>query len=95
MEKIPWSRKWQPTPVFLPGKLHGQRCLMTSSSWGRQESDTAKREQTQRHSGHEQLALTLVYTPASCQHPKCLAAVSWVTSLLSHQDFLLEIGIHG
>ena len=24
---IPWSRKWQPTPVFLPGKLHGQRSL--------------------------------------------------------------------
>ena len=25
--KIPWSRKWQPTPVFLPGKSHGQRSL--------------------------------------------------------------------
>ena len=25
--KIPWSRKWQPTPVFLPGKFHGQRSL--------------------------------------------------------------------
>ena len=23
--KIPWSRKWQPAPVFLPGKFHGQR----------------------------------------------------------------------
>ena len=23
--KIPWRRKWQPTPVFLPGKSHGQR----------------------------------------------------------------------
>ena len=23
--KIPWRRKWQPTPVFLPGKAHGQR----------------------------------------------------------------------
>ena len=26
--KIPWRRKWQPTPVFLPGKSHGQRSLM-------------------------------------------------------------------
>ena len=26
--KIPWSRKWQPTPVFLPGKAHGQSNLM-------------------------------------------------------------------
>ena len=25
--KIPWSRKWQPTPVFLPGKFHEQRSL--------------------------------------------------------------------
>ena len=25
--KIPWGRKWQPTPVFLPGKSHGQRSL--------------------------------------------------------------------
>ena len=26
--KIPWRRAWQPTPVFLPGKSHGQRCLV-------------------------------------------------------------------
>ena len=25
--KIPWSRKWQPTPVFVPGESHGQRSL--------------------------------------------------------------------
>jgi len=25
--KIPWRRKWQPTPVFLPRKSHGQRNL--------------------------------------------------------------------
>ena len=25
--KIPWSRKWQPTPVFLPGEPHGQKKL--------------------------------------------------------------------
>ena len=32
--KIPWKRKWQPTPVFLPGKSHGQGSLMGSSPWG-------------------------------------------------------------
>ena len=31
--------KWQPTPVFLPGDLHGQRSLAGHSSWGHQESD--------------------------------------------------------
>ena len=26
--KIPWQRKWQSTPVFLPGEFHGQRSLV-------------------------------------------------------------------
>ena len=33
--KIPWSRKWQPTAVFLPGQFHGQRSLVSYSPWGR------------------------------------------------------------
>ena len=33
--KIPWRRKWQPTPVFLPGKFHGWRSLVGYSPWGR------------------------------------------------------------
>ena len=33
--KIPWSRKWQPTPLFLPGKFNGQRSLVGYSPWGR------------------------------------------------------------
>ena len=37
--KIPWRRKWQPTPVLLPGKSHGQRTLVGYSPWGRKESD--------------------------------------------------------
>ena len=36
--KIPWRRKWQPTPVSLPGKSHGQRSLVGCSPWGRKES---------------------------------------------------------
>ena len=31
--KIPWRRKWQPTPVFLPGESHGRRNLMGYSPW--------------------------------------------------------------
>ena len=34
VRKIPWRRKWQPTPVFLPGKPHGQRSLVGYSPWG-------------------------------------------------------------
>ena len=32
-----WRRKWQSTPVFLPGKSHGQRSLAGYSPWGRKE----------------------------------------------------------
>ena len=32
--KIPWRRKWELTPVFLPGKFHGQRSLVGYSPWG-------------------------------------------------------------
>ena len=31
VRKIPWRRKWQPTPVFLPGKFHGQGSLTVYS----------------------------------------------------------------
>ena len=37
-----WRRKWQPTPVSLPGEFHGQRSLEGSSPWGRKESDTTE-----------------------------------------------------
>ena len=32
--KMLWRRKWQPTPVFLPGKSHGQRSLEGFTPWG-------------------------------------------------------------
>ena len=38
--KLPWSRKWQPTPGFLPGKSHGQRSLEGYCLWVAKESDT-------------------------------------------------------
>ena len=41
--KIPWRRKWQPTPVFLPGEFHGQRSLAGYSPWDGKESDTTVR----------------------------------------------------
>ena len=38
IRKIPWRRKWQPTPVFLPGKSNGQKNLLGCCSWGLQKS---------------------------------------------------------
>ena len=40
--KILWRRKWQPTPVSLPGKSHGQRSLVGYSPWGCKELVTAE-----------------------------------------------------
>ena len=40
VRKIPWSRKWQPTLIFLPGKSHGQWSLAGYSPLGHREMDT-------------------------------------------------------
>ena len=40
--KIPWRRKWQPTPVFLPGESHGRRSLVGYRPLGHKESDTTE-----------------------------------------------------
>ena len=42
VRKIPWSRKWQPTPVFLSGKFHGERSLADYSPWGHKDSDVTE-----------------------------------------------------
>ena len=41
--KILWRRKWQPAPLFLPGKSHGQSSLVRYSPWGCKESDMTER----------------------------------------------------
>ena len=46
VRKIPWSRKWQPTPVSLPKIFHRQRSLTGYSLWGRKEVDTTERLST-------------------------------------------------
>ena len=38
-----WRRKWQPTPVFLPGESQGPRSLVGCRLWGHEESDTTER----------------------------------------------------
>ena len=46
VKKIPWRRKWQPIPVFLSEKFHGQRGLVGYSPWGCKESDTTEQART-------------------------------------------------
>ena len=49
VRKIPWRRKWQPTPIFLLGKSHAQRSLVGYSPRGRKKSDLT--EATERKDG--------------------------------------------
>ena len=52
VRKILWRRKWQPTPVFLPGDFNGQRSLAGYSPWCHKESDTTKHTSTKQNKVH-------------------------------------------
>ena len=47
-----WRKKWQPTPVFLPGESQGRRSLVGCHLWGRKESDTTEATQQQQQQQH-------------------------------------------
>ena len=49
VRKTPWRRKWQPAPVFLPGKLHAQRSLAGYRPWTWKESDITEQWSTCTH----------------------------------------------
>ena len=65
--KIPWRRKWQPTPVFLPGKSLGPLSLVDYPPWGHKESDTTERLhfhfQTPHGRGHSSQGMGLPRSP--------------------------------
>ena len=63
--RIPWRRKWQPPPVFLPGKSHRERSLVGCGPWGRKESDTTEH-------AHTSFSLKITsYTRATCTQEAC------------------------
>ena len=77
--KIPCSRKWQPAPVFLPEKFHGQRSLAGYSPWGcgvrqdRAYTHSVLTPVTVFYMKSSELQLrfcTLVPTPHYCPHPR-------------------------
>ena len=43
-----WRRKWQPTPVFLPGEPQGRESLLGCHLWGHTESDTTEATEQQQ-----------------------------------------------
>ena len=74
-----WRRKWQPTPVFLPGESQGRGSLVGCRLWGRTESDTTEATATAAasylSSGHP------VRLGGICS---CLHSLRGVTTLLIH-----------
>ena len=75
VEKIPWSRKWQPAPVFLPGRFHGQRNLAGYSPQGHKESDMTE----YTHAGMINTNLFIIRTIFSqvCVTPNLVIAETW------------------
>ena len=53
IRKIPWSRKWQPNPVFLLGKPRGQRSLVVYSPWGLKELNMTEQLSTHTDIRHQ------------------------------------------
>ena len=71
---ILWRRKWEPTPVLLPGESHGQRSLVGYSPWGRKEYDTTEQQLERAPWGPElhlkEMKLSLPhYSVPHCPHP--------------------------
>ena len=64
--KIPWRRKWQPTPVFLPGESHGQRGPEGYSPRGHKDS-----EMNERLSVHKHNILTVESSASRCHLVPC------------------------
>ena len=62
IEKIPWRRKWQPTPAFLLGKSHGQSSLAGYGPQGCKELDMAE------HACMHTIAILLLKERNRCQN---------------------------
>ena len=67
--KIPWSSKWQATPVFLLRKFHGKRSLLGCSPWGHKESDMTEclRTRARLHAFILSVALKLFLYHGCCE----------------------------
>ena len=66
-----WRRKWQPTPVFLPGESQGRESLVGCRLWGRTELDTTEAtEQQQQQQQRDTSGLCQIHPlHLSCQFP--------------------------
>ena len=77
-----WRRKWQPTPVFLPGDSQGRGSLVGCCLWGRTESDTTEvTKQQQQQQQFVSANLKLLIYPYPCL--SSLVTINWFSMFLS------------
>ena len=83
IEKIPWKREWQPTPIFLPEKFHGQRSLAGLQSMGSQKSQTQLNNLTATTTNLYKTCRLLLWTQGLSLNPRrpdCqLKVVLWLS----------------
>ena len=68
---MPWRRKWQPTPVLLPGESQGWGSLVGCRLWGRTESDTTEAAAAAAAAAGAIDKLSLKIHLAPCTHERC------------------------
>ena len=96
--KIPWRRKWQPTPVLLPGESHGQRSLAGYSPQGLKELDTTEVTDLSLHFSQNQVIAYSEQQPVSL-FPNLLLILAYFISVVQGEKnasvyliFKLHIG---
>ena len=75
--KIPWRRKWQPTPLLLPGEFHGQRSLVGYSLWDRRE--THRTEQLHFSFGNRVIADVIDCDEVTLEKGQPLTHYDWIS----------------
>ena len=64
-----WRRRWQPAPVFLPGKFHGQRSLEGYSPWDHKDLDMTEQLSTAQLGASEGRGSLVCCSSRDCEEP--------------------------
>ena len=88
VRKIPWRRKWQPTPVFLPGESHGQRSQVGYSPWGSKELDMTERASTWVPPVNTFCARWFSYLSCSVSFQIWILLITWIRTFISNMRML-------
>ena len=92
--KILWNRKWQPTPIFLPGKFHGQRSLVGYSSWGSKELDMTEWLDTYIYVFLKAIVFHLFFFNWNIADLQCFAGFRYTAKWFSYTYMSLSVSLY-